>query len=488
MITHAMTHCDDIGPYAEILIPRKNFFTVMSNVRSYTQAPLHFVLMFFILKLAHDYDSILFWIRLPSLVYWLIGLFCYFYVFQEHFGKKHRGIVVFLMTLSLISWRGLVESWQSYNYPTLSIFVPLFFHFFTSTYQLQPDWLKSPHHWKKLGLGFLLGATLWMNYATAFLLGAGAMALTLWIFLYRTKAERKPLFKEAFFVALGCYVSFEMIWKFSLKYQNFRGIPGWPGAIAPDGFLPKIGFWFQGWFYIIKNVTTFLPWEADGPAVIFCVVIAVGFILQYFKPMTELSKKFYFMLASFVVIWTYLCFFKHFPMAPTRHTYIFQFPVLMLIGYSLSRFSLSSKVYYVASALCVALFALNFHTLCENIENKIDPKYLLRLADENPDATMMGINDTVTWDTVLLTVERPDLKNRLLLGESYWREVLNNPSINHLILISHRRGLDKANYDDLEKSGYHKFVALKDIPPVGATELSSTFNGGNGFYVYDVQR
>lgn len=487
-LTHAMTHVDDIGPFAVDYLSFPTFFKFINNTTAYTQAPGYFAILFFAYKLGHDYDSILFWTRFPALTFWAVGLFCYFYVFYQSFGKRNRPLVFFLMTLSLISWRGWAESWQGYNYSTVSVVVPLFFHFFITTYQMNSDWLKSSYHWKKIALGFFLGTVLWFNYSAAFVILSGGIMLLSWIVFYRPREQRKPLLRNAFFIALGGYISFDIIWKFSLRGQDFPGVPGWPGM--PEALLPKIEYWFRGWYDIIKSVTMFLPWNhrADMTAILFTVLFIVGIAIPLFKNVDMPAKKFYLMFASLVVLWICLMLFKRFTMAPTRHTYIFQFPILMLIGYALTQIKLNPKIYYTSSAFCFLVFALNFSTLLATVENKINPQYLLQLADENPDAILMGTYRGLTWDPRLLTVQRPDLKNRLLVAETYWYDILKNPKIDHLILISHRQGLTDENYDDLKKYGYSKFVDLKIIPPVGSIALSGNENGGNGFYVYDVRR
>jgi hypothetical protein len=490
IITHAMTHVDDIGPYAEIFIPKPSFWRVMLDVTSYTQAPGQFILQYFAFHRAHDYDSILFWIRLPSHLIWLTGLFCYFFVFRKFFESKSTGLVLFLMALALSSWRGIVDSWQSYNYATLSVFVPLLFYFFSRVYSLNKDAYPSPERWKQLGLGFILGTTLWVNYSALLLVASGFGCLIFFILLYAESARKKILLKNLAFVGAGFLVSYVIIYKYSLRGVVFNGIPGWRGGMAPQGFIPKIQFWFEGWFYIIKNNTAFLPWNqgADLTGIFFYGLIVLGLFRLSFKNLDYGTKRFYVMLGGFILAWTYLAFFRFFPMSDTRHTYIFQFPVLMLIGFSLVRFKIPNGVYYAFSALVVSLSLYHFPQLYRNVENKIDPKYLIQLADENPDAVMMGIYNTVTWDPVLLTVERPDLKGRLLLSETYWKETLANPKINHLILVSHRRGLDDDNLKDLRSHGYTVFENVKSIDPVGAIELSGTLNGGNGFYVYHTKK
>lgn len=478
-LSKVMTHGDDINLLCEIFIPRKGFISNVLDLRAHNTGQWYFILHRFLFRLATNYDSILFWNRLPSLVLWTAGLFFYFQILQKYLVRKD--ITIFLLILGAVSWRGFIESSQASNYSLISVLTPIYLYIFVSVFPIQMTKIKLA------AIGYLLGSILWFHYTSFFMAAAGFLTSFIWILLYERGPNIKLRLKELALVGLGYGAAFVIVFNYHLKHMRYQGISGYSGSSPPAGFLENISFIFTGWFNIVRNVITFLPWDSGAPIL---AGIAIAIILYGLLHKSEnlVEKKIRIYLFSLAFVWLFFVYFKHLPLSPTRHTYIFQFPVLILLGYALKKMKVRPFVVYGLACITAGLTIANFNLLWVRIENKIDPKYILELADQNPDAVVMGILNTMTWDPVLLTIERPDLTNRLLLSESWWAQVVRDPAIHHLILISHRRPLDEENILDLASHGYTKIVKLRAIDPVGSTELSSNLNGGNGFYVFDVRK
>ncbi|MES2200714.1 MAG: hypothetical protein V4498_00520, partial [candidate division FCPU426 bacterium] len=337
LMPRVMTHTDDIGPSIGLLQNRSAPFNArMRALKVWTYAPLQFVLTDRLLTFAHNPRQTVFWGRLPSFLFWIagIGLFASLLgrLAQEdplRWPIELRGVLVLW---ALLSWRGVIESSQGYNYAA-AFFASAFFLRFSLPEAERRRLLAG-------GVGALITAVLAivvgveLSYQMIFFAAALGLAL---FFREGFGSDRARLGRLAFLFAVLAL----SVWLASRshlgRFSSLRGHPPW--APYPHG----LGDLIRGWFDVAQNALAILPW--GWPTI---ALTAMTLLLAAIGWWRRSNWPLLWTVLGLGLVWSIGAWRLRFPCGATRHTFILQLPVLLFVGAGWGALRLSRKIWLTA--------------------------------------------------------------------------------------------------------------------------------------------
>ncbi|HSI83889.1 MAG: hypothetical protein ACAI35_07620 [Candidatus Methylacidiphilales bacterium] len=486
-----MTHVDDIGfPSYIVEHDEWNYPLVLFHTHMFTYAPLQFLLTKFFTDFATTSSQILTMARLPSLLAWGLGIYLLYWVittlYKESAQHSNEHWILPLI-LALFSWRGLIESSQSYNYATTLPIACIIAYIFLSDDGLKLLYGTSDRTSFYTGLG--IGLLIWINYQAIFLEISCYVATAILLYIEGRKLEIYRLMKSG----IGFLISFATIYLALLRLFTDRGVPGWADiGVPPPSLMGKVYFFPVAWVQVWENNLAIFSWGYGTQlwAVLFIVLTATGIAVAIStKSLLVHEKRLLVIFGTIVLVWTSGAYLHKFPLGPTRHTYVLHTFILLLIAMAVFHCRKYCKILApTLCMLCIIFFSCSFSQLNCRLDNHVDLKKINNLATRYPDAAIMNLLFHHSWDHYLLLKENPSLKNRVHRAELSWESVLNNPHNSTLILFSHRMPLCADLRNELISKGFNHIETIQAVEPVGSTELCGNINGGNGFFLYVAKR
>ncbi|MES2201830.1 MAG: hypothetical protein V4498_06235 [candidate division FCPU426 bacterium] len=454
-----MTHVDDIAELTDLLEVKDQSWRMRIKVlKPRTFAPGQFFATDLLLQRAHSPKAVLWMGRGVSFCFWLAGVL----VFAGLLGKLgwSWGLNWFLMAILLFSWRGIIESSQAYNYAAA---------FFSSSVILYVALSKKIEGFGKTALTLLgLGALIGLSYQAIFFSAAILGVLVI-------RDGRRGLLRNGA-LGVGLLVWIAFYYKIQIyQYADRPAHPPW--APYPHG-LKDLAL---GWFQVFENNLTMLPWGWKTAAFTACLIALAAF--GYFRRQEKISKPILLVGLYLFSVWSAGALSLRFPCGATRHTFVLQPAVLLLLGAGLSALRFSNKTWLGLSAGLGILFLVHLPGFARGLENRVDLDEIERLLAEDPQLVAWDSENSFTRDPILLLSKHPDWKPRLRLGD--FSKLKDLPQ--RVLLACHRGALAPATVTELESEGY-QLRLLRKVEPLGSTELSGDINGGNGFYLYLAER
>lgn len=521
ILAKMMTSVDDIGPLIDLTLNRNTgmFGTLHYIGTNWSYAPATFALTKTLLFLAHDYESTLFWGRLPSVLFWATGIYCAFLLSLKVFRKAEfsTALATLVGVLLAVSWRGLIESSQGYNYAATLPVAAVVIWTFCFTERRRP-----------FAMGLSLGLLSWITYQAIFL---GAAWFLGWLIFIVADRDRKAV-GAWLRGGVGFVIPVIAIFFFSLRLWSKNGVPEWAQHDVPGaGLLTKVTFAPAAWFRVVQNNFTFVPWGIGSVliAIAILAITAYGLVRRQNSADRDSSEtRLQVYVASVVVVWTVGAYLHRFPLGTTRHSYILQLPIAMVLALSVSAFRPDKRFLYATSALIVLVFGLFAPHLYRLTVSRIDMPLLEAQARANPSAAVIDPFFSFTWDQMLMS---PDLRTRAFEAEHRqndqptawdqvlkvrsrllrlplppvyeetfrrdWETVLSDPHTPSLILVSHRARLTPEQRGALAANGFATVQPITEVEPFNlANRQTNGMDGGldqgyffsNGFFLYLASR
>ena len=493
------THVDDILPVAEAIHQRSNVYSpweVVKLSRSYTYAPLQFMVSLpLTFSLAEDWRGLLFWPRAVSLVIWALGVAAAFRVLEGLLGANRRALALFGGGLMCFSLRGAAESSQGYNYAT------------TLALTVGTGWLVVADEglgllrrsWRApLLIGLLLALSVWTTYqavfiACGFFLALGFVALRNrdWILLAKGVVMGVML-------CAGLLAVYKLVISYILGFA--QSVPPWPGVTLPGtGARQLVTYPVRAFWAAAQNDLTCLPWGWPTQILTGLLLTAggcgvgLGLWKQRFSPAAQRALFWIACLFSCLVVLGYL---KLYALGETRHSFLFQFPLVVLVLVGLSYWEWPRPRLQLVGAVALGLGVFGLGHYLSVTRRQVDLDWIQSELAVHPGAIITDFPADCSWDFVLLARSHPDELKRMSLAielpanpadpDQAWSEQFKEASI--VYLYSHRLKLQPHHLEAISRMGQFRLTRLAEVDPVSSAEISGLINAGNAFYFYKFER
>jgi hypothetical protein len=476
-----LTHVDDIGLLCDILTQGYDW----KLFRGWTYGPLATPLTMLGVLGLKDPAWLVFSVRLGELAAWAVGVTLSVALLWRPACRQvpgfNAGVAVLLLALALWSRRAVLDTSQGYGYGLGYLAAVLVLALAVS--ERAQAWILEARPAAALARGALLGALVLFSYQVVYLLAA------LWLLWLPAGLRRGQ--RGAYL--LGAAAS---LWYFGLGYvfhlrATHVGLrhPAWADGYPPLGAGPweLLVFFVSRWHEVWQNLLSFLPW---GPGSAWLGTLGLGLaVLPYAVPAGPLpsySRRLGAYALILGLLWSLTCLAGRAPLAATRHTFILQPLVLLLVGQGLARLRLGRE-FGLLAALAISLLALaDWPSFVGSNVNRVDLGLLRARLEADPGLAVAGDDKDCTWDALLLWRERPDWRPRLRRWTRDWFE--NPQGSSALLVISHRGPIRPEVHRRAAAAGLSQAVAWAAVSPTGATEWKGNINGGNGFYAVEFRR
>ena len=181
-----------------------------------------------------------------------------------------------------------------------------------------------------------------------------------------------------------------------------------------------------------------------------------------------------------------------FPFGPTRHTYVLQGPILLAFSAALSALApaaprrLQAWLAPLGTLALAGLVAAGYPGFEDSIRNHFDMEAIRALARSAPGrVVIMNLPRSYTWEHHLLEDSFREPRFSMRSGEALWAASLKERP-DAMVLFSHRAPLTETSRHELQQAGC-TVRTVREIPPVGSTELMGNINGGNGYFLYEAR-
>jgi len=483
-----MASWDDAGAIDTIAHSGKETSTVVL-MRQWSYAPAQFFLTRVLVGFAHDYYSLLFWGRLPSLLIWAVTLVASFQVFRSLLGREYFALSMALTIWTAVTWRGLIESSQGYNYVCGYPAAVLLMWLFVSERGF--GWLTEPKQlWRPAAVGCVVGLMCWATYQSVFV-AAGGFLLVGIAALWRKNFQA---FKGIIVGGLAFSLMFWFVYAYSLKYVQSRG-GSWARGLPGESLKEKFTFLPMAWMEVLESAWTFVPPRAGSIAVV-CVLLAIviwggwRFIKARRNHPVELRLLGFVLIMA--LIWSVAAYAKIFPLSPTRHTYILQFPLIVMVGLAVKYLHVSRRGLVIASVVIVGAFLATAPNLLRTVRNNFDVAKIRSLLGEGPDTVLLGYRGGSCLDYLLLLTERPEWRQRMADGTWNWggymQSLAGAPPRLKIYTVGVQAPITQESIDICRTNGF-KVTAVEEIPATGCIEpWRQDSYIPNSFYLYQIER
>ena len=485
----AMTTWDDTGSIDTVARNPNHISPVVLMRQNWSFAPGQYFLTSALVRFAHDYTSLLFWGRLSSLLIWCAGLGLAYASFRHLLGKEYLVMRASLAVWMAISLRGLFDSSQAYNYVCAMPCSVLLAWLFVSPAGFA--WLTEPRRlWRPALAGFAAAMLCWLTFQSLFIgLGGFLMLGTLCLWKRNFAA-----FKGIMAAGIAYSAVFWFVYSISLKYVTSRGI-GWPGGIPGDSLTDKLVFLPVAWFRVLENVFTFvLP--PVGSAIVAAIVLTLavwGFIrLAKAKRRDAVEMRILAFGAVLAIVWSGAAYAKLFPLSPTRHTYVLQFPLMLCLGVAMKYLRFSWRTYAIGTSIMVGVFAVSAPATWRSVKNQWDVAGVTKLLSDDPNSLLLQYPGGSCLDFLLLLREHPEWQTRVADGTWNWPAYMQHlaaaPAYISIYSVGVESAMGEKNTVAAEAAGF-KVVLVKEIAATGTIEpWRSQYYPLNGFRLYKLER
>jgi hypothetical protein len=393
------------------------------------------------------------------------------------------------LTFAVFSLRGMTESSQGYNYASTTLVAVGITWAMVSA--RGAEILQGKRGWIQCALfGFALGWTNWFTYQAILILVSGYLSLGILALLKKDRTAIFGIGVAGIFTLLPFFGLYEYLLKFSIG----RGLPNWATLPRSPGFFGSVSFLFNGWFLALQNNLAIVPWGIQTRILASLFLILLGVFLISLRKRDWKNSTFVrlnLFLGALFFVFSIGCLLEKFPLGPTRHTFVLQVPILLLLMGALERLRPKASAVAVSCLVLITAFWIQLPKFDRSVKNQIDYPRIRQLVTTSPNVALMDVPHSWTWDHEILSRElnQAGHSTRTILGEfNPISNLESDKSIQTLILISNRFGMNEDQKNTLRQAGFKEIQTLVEIAPTGSTELSGIINGGNGFYLYLAKR
>lgn len=308
-----------------------------------TYAPAQFFFTKFLINKNQNLTTVLFWGRLPSLVFSLVGIFLFYFFIRKFFTKEIVSpAFIYAFLVLALSYEFVIYSKQMESYalgiPAFIGYSWVLLNIFTRNKILSAK--------QMILFGFLSGLFVWMQYQMLFFVVAGYAAIG--IYQVRSKRINKKIITNTILSGIAFLIVFLPVYVLFLSKHTDHVSAHLSGGSKTNFFFPALTytnvwdyiwkpvyFFFNNGLEVYNYMTLFLQPKSPG-AILFLLINIILFVFGIYKITkdTNPTRRFFhlFIFLSFV-IWILLVLKGGITFSPNRHSLIL-LPTFCIIIYS----------------------------------------------------------------------------------------------------------------------------------------------------------
>jgi len=344
-------------------------------------------------------------------------------------------------------------------------------------------------------LGPLLAIFTWTTYQTTFICIGLFISIGIDLLIKKNWKALINITLSGAILCLSFYILYIYIIKYTIAFAH--PVPNWNGVTLPgDNIKDLITYPIRSAWAVSQNLLTFWEWGTGSKAItlVTFLITSLGiFLLFKRKSITDPEKRALLLSTITFITLITLSYLKLFALAETRHSYIFQIPLVIFILVGIKQFKPTTISTYATLILILPIATVGNTAYIKSTDCNVDFDYIQNLLSENQDTHIIDLVGDTSWDHMLFIPFNKDLRQRshqwLFLKQDRkesWFNILQQNDTT--ILYSHRKPLNKQLRKKITTDYNLKVTTLKEIYPTGSAEFSTVENGGNGFFLYRVEK
>lgn len=465
--------------------------------RSSTYAPFQFLITDFSLDRPSNYSETLLYSRLPSFLFFLLGLPILVLLSRKLRETEWFQIFAIMVVIYSFSWMSIVYSVQSNSYVIGVIANLILFYFILIEHQISSSWRRILCH-------FLIGFLVLFNYQMLIFLAAFFLVRVSRIFRSFTWTNLVQEVREIGVASISLFYGY---WFFIRRVSN-RGINWNAGSNQefvfhiPDGDLLfqlqyVIKFFVSNSIIVANAITT--PIINGGTNGISLTLVLIGFLIfglfKVFNSKNGGFRKFgHFTIVS-VLFWMIFIVTGKFALSPTRHSLILLPFLLVYCSYGLISLIeklkiLREKSYFVVLILIlsyVGSFSLYSARETNNRIDAFDENTFTEIVKKNDVDFIIGVDWTANHLFTKIIRDSfvfKKIRNNILVASDYAvvrkQIITTSEKRKRLMFFSHRDQIDLDRF-----SLKYNSVSVYTRTRKSYTEIcptNRTSNGTNSLY------
>lgn len=361
----------------------EKFLKIVSSVTVYfavpnqtTYAPVQFFFTKFLINKHQNLKMVLYWGRLPSLVFSVIGIFLFYFFIRKFLTKEIESpAFIYAFVVLALSYEFVIYSKQMESY-AIGILAFIAYSWALLNVYIRNKILNAR---QMILFGFFSGLFVWMQYQMLFFVVAGYASIG--IYIVRSKRVNKKIIINTILSGIIFLIVFLPVYVLFLSKHTDHVAAHLSGGGRTNFFFPALTY-IDGWDYIWKPVyfffnnglevynymTLFLQPKSPG-ANLFLLINIILFIFGIYKITkdTNSTQRFFhlFIFLSFV-IWMLLVLKGGITLSPNRHSLILlpTFCIIIFSGFEwiLQKISnpANKNLGYFLPLTAIVLFCVNY--------------------------------------------------------------------------------------------------------------------------------
>ncbi len=466
------------------------FFKVSENT---TYAPFQFLITDFFLNNPKDYKSCLFNSRLPSFLFFIMGIFMFYLVTKSINKKNNLLFFAFGSFVFTFSWMSIIYSVQSSSY-IIGVFAALTIFYFILNES------RIINQWKRYLIFLLIGCLPLLQYQILIFIIAYLITKTIQL-LFKVNAKNvSEQFVEIgllFLSTLTCYVFF-------IQKYNQRGI-NWNSGINNE-FLFSIHeknifqnikylvlFVIKNSFIVFQAITSPFNESNYYPSFIWSAVGIFMVLFGFIKTIKNHDKQLIFFAyysLTIIVLWLILILYGKLALSPTRHNLILLSLIIIYFSVGILELIICVSTKNINSIalviLCVLMvsFSMQKDKELSLRKDSFDEKEFSNLITKFQIDLIIGEDWTANHlftNIVKANYSRCNIKENLINKQSSFVVIRNSTQgINRLLILSHRK---KIIIDNFEKFSPKVIFNMENYNFTEICPSKRTSNGTNSLFI-----
>lgn len=327
----------EMNNHTEYLLELGNKFYQLFVVSiTQTFAPIQFIGTRLLISESMSYRDILFWSRVPSLVFSILSIILVFLFYDRFKNQELRNYQILAITLMGLSLEHIIFSQQAISY-AIGVFAAMMLNLLLLKYKHKSNLTYKNSIW----LGIIFAFLVLCQYQILFFIPAFFISLILY------KPSSFDSIKNSFLKLLTAGISFITLFLpfyfMFLRRHNNAGLNYNTGpnnefvfnlpisGFAVENITYSLDFFINNWILVFQSITSFVPvesvWFLPFSILLFALLISGTYSFLKKDHQYRLIGIFFFCL---IVTWSILVILGKFALSPTRHSLIL-LPIFVII-------------------------------------------------------------------------------------------------------------------------------------------------------------
>jgi hypothetical protein len=301
-------------------------FFVVSITQTF--APIQFIATRFLISDEMSYRDILYWSRVPSLIFSILSLLLIFLFYERLQSKQRKNYKILAIALMGLSIEHIIFSQQAISY-AIGIFAAMMLNILLLKYTQKVYLSYKDSIW----LGFIIAFLVFCQYQILFFIPAFIFTLVFY------QAKNFDLIKNKILKLIPAGISFTLLFLplyivFLRRYDdaglNYNTGPNNEFVFNISGnelVVEKISYFFDffinNWIEVFRSMTSFVPIESEW-FLPFSIILLVMFILGTYSFLRKdgFCRQIGIFFFCIIMTWFILVIIGKIALSPTRHSLI----------------------------------------------------------------------------------------------------------------------------------------------------------------------